>query len=272
MKLFLPTIGSRLVLSKPWTFRLKDEYKNTNFWTAIHGAPVRQSRWYGYDPITGNKSTSPVKTTLCDRQETYATAPPILTTLPKGTTLIIEQIFIRKGMREYDAVSFRIPKGGSSGLPASKFLVPLKEVNNKLDAVVDMPTKYPQGKFTISTRKGNEYLTCVCRKYPCVCPKSTPSFIREYLVWQSIGEGSRSGGIVANIEHYRNTAGKDEMAERTFGRYYRDESYTKSFDKIENLLEMAKTKGFTDAHIQAFLDAYQIKKDEWETEKAIDAA
>jgi hypothetical protein len=270
MKLFLPTIGSRLVLSKPWTFKLKDDGSNEKWWTAVHGAPpAHQSYWYGYDP-TGKKITSPVETPDCYR-EAHTQAAPIPTTLPRGTTLMVEQVYIRKGLREFDSLILKVPKGDASGVPTGKFNVPLREINGKLEAVADLPTKYPNGKFTITTAKGQEYLNCSCHKYPCICPRNPPDFIKEYLVWQSMGEGSRYGGIVAYVEHYRNTAGKDEITERDWpiSRYYRAGVYTKAFDKIEDLLGKAQAMGFTDAHIQAFVDAYQLKKDQWEAEKAL---
>lgn len=87
-------------------------------------------------------------------------------------------------------------------------------------------------------------------------------------MWQSEGEGSRNGGIIAVVEHYRNTAGKDEISHERYYRYRRDGHYAKSFDNIEALLELAKEKGLTDAHIQAFIDRYDAKKDEWEKQKA----
>ena len=89
MKLFIPTLGTKLVLSKSRTFLFEDNMWNETFWLAIHGQPVRQKYFSGYDRTTGKHETSPVKTTVCD-SECFHKATPIKTTFPKGTTLYIE--------------------------------------------------------------------------------------------------------------------------------------------------------------------------------------
>ena len=157
MKLFIPTVGTKVILSEPFTFILRDDRKNETFWTALHGKPVRQEYFYGYDP-SSKKITSPVKTTDCPYRAEYP-AKSIATILPKDTTLIIEKISIRKGFRGDDHLVFRIPAKRTSSVPMGKFWVSLNEINDKLDAEFETIDKYANGKFIIQIVEGIEYKT-----------------------------------------------------------------------------------------------------------------
>jgi hypothetical protein len=42
MKIFIPTIGTKLVVTEPWYFRLHDEYRNYDFWTDFTGQPPKR--------------------------------------------------------------------------------------------------------------------------------------------------------------------------------------------------------------------------------------
>ena len=255
MKLFLPTLGTHLTLTKPWTFKLKDRVENEKWWTSLHGAtPSRQVYFYGYTSFPQRRITSPVATSDCWK-ESYIPDSPILTVLPKGTLLEVKKIFIRKGMREYDSIVFKVPKGSSRLVPFGEFTVDLKEVNGKLEAKEFLPTKYPNGKFTIIIAKGKINMSL----HP-------PEFLDEYLMWQSMGECSRTGGIVASVQHYRDANGVDEILDHRRYHYKRD-LFVKSFDSIEELLASVKAKGLTDDHIKNFLNKYQEKKAEWDKEK-----
>ena len=113
MKLFIPTLGTKFVLSKPWTIALQDNRPNETFWLALHGKPVRKEYFSGYDSATRQYITSPVQTKDCDRHCEHP-ATPIKTVFPKGTTIILEKISIRKGLRGDDHFIFRIPSSGKS--------------------------------------------------------------------------------------------------------------------------------------------------------------
>lgn len=116
MNIFIPTIGTKLVLNKPWTFELQDESRNYDFWVDTQGqAPVRpngEKYKYAYGVV----------------------AAPIKVTIPAGCTLSVDRIYIRKGNSSFDSVSFRLLKG--SRMPHGRFWAKLAEVNQGLDVTV----------------------------------------------------------------------------------------------------------------------------------------
>jgi len=111
MKLFIPTVGTKLVVTEPWQLWLHDEYRNVDFWTDFTGnPPPRQKDSTGY----WSKHASSGK--------------PIEITLPVGTILQVDRIYIRKGNGDFDSVSFRVLKGGPT--PPGRFWAKLNDVNN----------------------------------------------------------------------------------------------------------------------------------------------
>lgn len=77
--LFVPPLGTRLVLQQPWDFKLYNEQRNATLM-----ALLGDTRKYSHDP------------------------KPIPASLPPGTELIIDRYYIRSGLRDFDSVSFRI--------------------------------------------------------------------------------------------------------------------------------------------------------------------
>jgi hypothetical protein len=84
IKLFVPPLGTRLVLTEPWEFKLYNERRNGTLMTLL--GDVRE---ISYDP-----------------QPTHATLPP-------GTELIIDRYYIKHALSDFDSVSFRM-KGVSA--------------------------------------------------------------------------------------------------------------------------------------------------------------
>jgi hypothetical protein len=258
MKLFIPTLGTKFVLSKPWTIALQDNRYNETFWLALHGKPVRQEYFSGYDSATRQYITSPVKTKDCDSRCEHP-ATPIKTIFPKGTTAILEKISIRKGLRGDDHLIFRIPSNRTSPIPSGKFRVALYDFNSKLEATIETVNKYPDGKFILQIVEGQEWVGYGNQS-------TQPLYKKEYLTWCSNHESSR-GGRVARVEHYTNTAGKDEITKDQHGYYSYSQGYSKSFSTMIELLSWAEKKKFTTAHINEFLVKYNEKKAQWEQDK-----
>lgn len=102
MKLYVPEIGTKLVLRKPWKFVLHNEYRNTKLIEA-----------FGI-----NKQTSNDK---------------YLVTLPVDTVLTVKRIYIRQGVSTYSSLTFSITKGNcpnNSKLEKTKFWASLNDVYN----------------------------------------------------------------------------------------------------------------------------------------------
>lgn len=83
MKLYIPGLGDEIQLIADWTFDLHDEGRNESL--MVYMKDYRLELAYG------------------DRNRTI---PPVPTTIPAGTVLKIDRIYIRKGSEEFNSVSF----------------------------------------------------------------------------------------------------------------------------------------------------------------------
>jgi len=91
MKVFIPTIGTILILEKPWTFALHAEQRNTRFIERIEKTGMcipkvkNTTGWYSFGAIYLNDIT-----------------------LPEGTILTVSRIYIRQGNKDFDSVTFSV--------------------------------------------------------------------------------------------------------------------------------------------------------------------
>jgi len=101
MKLYIPTIGDKLRLIKPWSFTLYNEHRNYNlmyfydYWKIDEYG--KHTQHFGYK------------------------AEVDLVKLDKNCILTIDRIYIRKGAKDFDSVSFylTLPDGRTSTMPIS---------------------------------------------------------------------------------------------------------------------------------------------------------
>jgi hypothetical protein len=105
MKLYVPACGDRIVLSKDWTFSLYNERRN---WTLIEALCAERPGWQNY-----GKPFQDV-------------------TLPEGTTLEVDRIYIRtfnksasSDENDFDSITFKIV-----GKKKQRFWAKLKDCNN----------------------------------------------------------------------------------------------------------------------------------------------
>lgn len=124
MKLFIPEIGTKLTLSKPWTFKLYCEDRNTKFAKCAGVMNFEGNHWWrgGDGSITWNGQKYSASWDLFERLSPYDF------TIPKGTELIVDRIYIRKGASNFSSVSFRIAKNKTLGY-SGRFWVKLDDVN-----------------------------------------------------------------------------------------------------------------------------------------------
>jgi hypothetical protein len=110
MKLFIPTIGTKIKLLKDWKFKIYYERRNDSLLKAQGFIDREQPmKWIdGYGRINFD------------------------TSLPAGTQLTVDRIYIRKGSQDFDSVSFWVgtkPKGvGLQG--RIRFWAKLEDVND----------------------------------------------------------------------------------------------------------------------------------------------
>ncbi|MFM2394619.1 MAG: hypothetical protein RLZZ546_2601 [Bacteroidota bacterium] len=97
MILFIPDIGSKIHLTKDWTFVLYDEYRNSNV----------------FQKLGLNRGGNTV------------------ITIPKGTVLTTKRIYIKQNSPQYSSITFSIAKKDSvdKRLWSAKFWVSLNDAN-----------------------------------------------------------------------------------------------------------------------------------------------
>lgn len=100
MKLYIPALGDHLKLTAPWTFSLYAEYRNESLFSHL-GLPF--ARGYGRN------------------------LPKTHVTLSTGTELGIDRIYIRRGNKEFDSITFNLL--GVKGKGRVRFWAKLSDVN-----------------------------------------------------------------------------------------------------------------------------------------------
>jgi hypothetical protein len=106
----IPSIGTKLELSKDWLFSLHNEHRNDKFWDAYRAInPDTEKR-----VDTGYYFDRPEQIIDCS--------------LPKGTILTLDRIYVRKGKAGFDSISFTISKCPIKGIKG-RFWVKLEDAN-----------------------------------------------------------------------------------------------------------------------------------------------
>ena len=87
LQITIPTIGTKLRLTRGWAFTLYAESRNDDFGKRLGLKDIPEGERYGPWKHKENQVT-----------------------IPNGTTLTIDRIYIRKGGGGFDSVTFRIVK------------------------------------------------------------------------------------------------------------------------------------------------------------------
>lgn len=124
-KLFVPPLGTRLLLTEDWSFQLYNERRNATLM-----AMLGDTRKISYSPES------------------------IPASLPAGTVLIIDRYYIKQGLGSFDSVSFRIENAKATATIYSfagantrqvRFWAKLDEVNRLMvDLAPPLPAKTPR--------------------------------------------------------------------------------------------------------------------------------
>ena len=125
MQINIPSIGDKIELTKAWTFDVWSERRNEDLGRALGlkldkpNTSWREQQWVG-------QATEPYEVT--DRTGSkylfqYIGSEVIVAgqcTLPKGTVLTVDRIYIRKGAEDFDSISFFITKAEDTRFKVNK--------------------------------------------------------------------------------------------------------------------------------------------------------
>jgi len=151
-KLFIPNLGTLMILAEDWTFKLYFEGRNSTLLEAFGG---EKKAWWsqhrGLDPkyFVNGEIPSCVEYEKAMSEEELGEAyqsfratnardnPFIRVTFPKGTQLKVDRIYIRRGGESFSSVTFRTTKISPDKRFASKrFWVKLREANEIVADVI----------------------------------------------------------------------------------------------------------------------------------------
>lgn len=116
MQLNIPTIGDAFVLAEDWTFHLERESRND--------ALTKHTPWFKKWGHLRHESWTKFHLALED-----ATPEDYLVTLPAGTVLKVERIYIRSSFRGFDSVTFRANPNDRKATHRGRFFAKLADVN-----------------------------------------------------------------------------------------------------------------------------------------------
>ncbi len=128
MKLYVPSIGDKIQLTREWEFPLYFERRNFGLLHRIKP---------GLQPSWRDKGS-------------------IIATLEKGTVLTIDRIYIRKGKSEWDSVSFLISKAPNDDKRAQKTAIPSRYGSKTADPGHRPEQKYQGSRFWAKLQDVNE--------------------------------------------------------------------------------------------------------------------
>jgi hypothetical protein len=150
-KLFIPNLGTLIMLAEEWTFKLYFERRNDGMLT-VFGTKKGKYWWRGQisgdDFIDGvipacvEYEKAMTEDELASAYKSFAATnardnPFIRVTLPKGTQLKLDRIYVKRGAESFASVTFRTTKICPNKLFTSKrFWVKLREANQIVADVI----------------------------------------------------------------------------------------------------------------------------------------
>ena len=133
MRVFIPEIGTKLTLKKSWTFTVKNERRNSSFIKLVMDREVEYFGWplgaTHYDTIHYTQCVyengQKVREVPGESKLYRPIKRSVAWTLPKGTELIVDRIYVRQGNADFSSVTFKMKVGKR----VARFFAKLDEVN-----------------------------------------------------------------------------------------------------------------------------------------------
>ncbi len=255
MKLYIPELGTRLVLIKDWAFTLYAERRNLGLFTdnselrakkkelkdklnklnqLIHEdldskCPTGQPRYsyclndsihYAeYDKV--QKEYWNVNSTKNIKDKQF--------TIPKNTVLEVDRIYIRKGASGFSSITFKWIKDGKT----VRFWAKLNDVNSIECEIGEKEVKYPNGRFTLHNFQKANYL-----EMHWVAANRLPTSGRRYsgISFQYVD------GVVKDVKYQNNSFGKSNH-----------------YDSLDKMIAGAKRLNYPESLISAFVGKFNNK-------------
>ena len=134
MRFNIPDVGFKMTLTSDWTFDLIREYRNTSLWDLLVSPIDEAVAVKAYDERMWEfnaKVEEAIEQGVTVLQIEEVKPPFVSVTLPAGTELSVDRIYIRKGASDYSSVTFNvlsIPNIKKKG--RVRFFASLDDVNN----------------------------------------------------------------------------------------------------------------------------------------------
>jgi hypothetical protein len=129
MKLFVPSIGSIIFLEEDWTFKLYFERRNSSLTDVFKNDVIAETEKAMTDEELENSYSSFSATRGSDKKF-------LRVTIPKGTQLAFDRLYIRRGSEAFNSVTFRVKSSPEKKLKGKRFWAKLPDVNNIMCNVV----------------------------------------------------------------------------------------------------------------------------------------
>ena len=121
MRLYIPDLETVLVLGKPWKFKVINERRNASLVKVLGEKPVGENYYYPFGTITNPIDESGIY----GNGRLRLPVDPGFMTLPAGTELKVDRIYIRKGAEDFSSVTFKSTYKGKQ----IRFFAKLNDVN-----------------------------------------------------------------------------------------------------------------------------------------------
>lgn len=122
MRLYIPALKDELTVAADWKFSLYLEQRNSSLITLVEGHDLDWEFWdkaikYAY------------RNWIWIPTDEYAKRYPCDFKIPAGSVLIVDRIYIRKGAKEFDSLTFRVKSSPDERLTKCRFWAKLSDVN-----------------------------------------------------------------------------------------------------------------------------------------------
>lgn len=135
MKLYIPEIGDIIILNEDWTFSLFNEYRNEKLvsFLSLDQKPsfndvYAARRALGANHLASQEARTQLHIKYEQLQREYDT--PWTITLPKGSILRVDRIYIRKGASDFSSITFYLLEHPTITGKKPRFWAKLSDVNN----------------------------------------------------------------------------------------------------------------------------------------------